>query len=168
MHDGTTVAVVDTDAEGRLVLADALAYGVKRRPAAIIDVATLTGSIVTALGHEHAGAFGTDDAIANAARMAGIAVGERLWRMPIAEAHRRALDSDVADIRHCVDARGQPDACQAAAFLREFTGEIPWLHLDIAGVEHRAESDGRHAAGPTGFGTRLLDRLVSDRFEAHG
>ena len=168
MHDGTTVAVVDTDAEGRLVLADALAYAAAQRPAAIIDLATLTGSIVTALGHTRAGAFGTEQTLSGAACTAGLAVGEMLWPMPIAEEHRRALDSDMADIRHCVDARGEPDACQAAAFLREFTGEIPWLHLDIAGVEHRKEADGRHAAGPTGFGARLLDRLVADRFEAHG
>ncbi len=96
---------------------------------------------------------------------AGDAVGERVWPMPIGEAHLRALDSDIADIRHCVDARGEPDASQAAAFLRGFVGETPWLHLDIAGVESREEADGRQAKGATGFGARLLDRLVADRFE---
>ncbi len=165
MADASTVAVVDTDAEGRLVLADALAWTVAQRPAAVIDLATLTGSIVVALGHERAGAFGTDATLLRAAMAAGDAVGERIWPMPIEEAHLRALDSDVADIRHCVDARGQPDASQAAAFLRGFVGEVPWLHLDIAGVEGRAEGDERHGQGATGFGARLLDRLVAEHFE---
>ena len=165
MFDGSTVAVVDTDAEGRLVLADALAWVVARKPRAVIDLATLTGSIVTALGHVRAGAFGTDDALARAAAAAGDAVGERLWRMPITDADLRALDSDIADIRNCVDARGQPDACQAAAFLRSFAGDTPWVHLDIAGVENCADADGRHAKGATGWGVRLLDRLVADHFE---
>jgi leucyl aminopeptidase len=162
---GTTVQVVDTDAEGRLVLADALAYAARQSPRAIIDLATLTGSIVVALGHHMAGCFDNDPALAAAAASAGTAVGERLWRMPIAEQHRRSLDSDIADIKHCVDGKGQPDACQAAAFLREFVGETPWLHLDIAGVESREEADAAHAKGATGFGVRLLDRLVADRFE---
>ncbi len=165
MFDGSTVAVVDTDAEGRLVLADALAWTVAQKPAAIIDLATLTGSIVTALGHARAGLFGTDDALAQAAASAGDAVSELLWRMPFTDADLRALDSDIADIRHCVDARGQPDASQAAAFLRNFVGETPWLHLDIAGVEQHEEACGRSAQGATGFGARLLDRLVAERFE---
>ncbi len=165
MFDGSTVAVVDTDAEGRLVLADALAWTVAQKPAAIIDLATLTGSIVTALGHVRAGMFATCDALAQAAASAGEAVGEKLWRMPFTDSDLRALDSDIADIRHCVDARGQPDASQAAAFLRGFVGDTPWLHLDIAGVEQHEEESGRHAKGATGFGARLLDRLISERFE---
>ena len=165
MFAGSTVQVVDTDAEGRLVLADALAYAVREKPQAIIDLATLTGSIVTALGHEMAGCYDNDPALAAAAASAGSAVGEKIWRMPITEADLRALDSDIADIKHCVDGRGQPDANQAAAFLRSFVGETPWVHLDIAGVESRAEADARHAKGATGFGVRLLDRLIADRFE---
>jgi leucyl aminopeptidase len=165
MHSGHTVQVVDTDAEGRLVLADALTYAVRQNPQAIIDLATLTGSIVVALGHDMAGCFDNDPALAAAAAAAGAAVGEPLWRMPIADTHRRALDSDIADLKHCVDERGQPDACHAAAFLREFVGETPWLHLDIAGVESREEATPHHAKGATGFGVRLLDRLVADRFE---
>jgi len=165
MRSGHTVQVVDTDAEGRLVLADALAYAAEQQPQAIIDLATLTGSIVVALGHEMAGCFDNDPALAAAAASAGAAVGEPLWRMPIADTHRRALDSDIADLKHCVDERGQPDACQAAAFLREFVGETPWLHLDIAGVESRDEASAAHAKGATGFGVRLLDRLIADRFD---
>jgi leucyl aminopeptidase len=112
-----------------------------------------------------AGCFDNDPALAAAAAAAGAAVGERLWRMPIGDSHRRALDSDIADIKHCVDERMQPDACHAAAFLREFVGDTPWLHLDIAGVESRDDADAVHAKGATGFGVRLLDRLVADRFE---
>jgi leucyl aminopeptidase len=167
--DGTTIEVVDTDAEGRLVLADALAWtAATLRPLAILDLATLTGSIIVALGHERAGLFG--DALLGAhAAAAGEAVGEPLWPMPIGEGHRRALDSDIADLRHCSPDRRQPDACQAAAFLREFAqghgSETPWVHLDIAGVESREDGDDRHAKGATGFGVRLLDHLVAARFE---
>jgi leucyl aminopeptidase len=163
--NGTTIEVVDTDAEGRLVLMDALGFAAREHPAAIIDLATLTGSVVTALGHHMAGVFSNDDALAACVASAGAAVGEPVWHLPIDESHRRALDSDIADLRHCSPERGQPDASQAAAFLREFVGDVPWAHLDIAGVENVAEADDRRAAGATGFGVRLLDRLVRDRFE---
>ncbi len=170
---GRTVQVVDTDAEGRLALADALTFALRQKPCAVIDLATLTGSMVVALGHHMAGFFGTDRSLSAALSAAGAATGERLWRMPIDESHRRALDSDIADIKHCVDGRGQPDACQAAAFLKEFVDAgcseggqvVPWAHLDIAGVDLRAEATPRHASGSTGYGVRLLDRLVAERFE---
>ncbi|MDE2515234.1 MAG: leucyl aminopeptidase family protein, partial [Rhodospirillales bacterium] len=158
---GRSIEVVDTDAEGRLALADALAYAAKRlRPRGLIDLATLTGAIITALGHEKAGLFASHEGLAGAVVAAGAAVGEPVWRMPIGEAHRRDLDSDIADLRHCVPGRGQPDACHAAAFLREFTAGLPWAHLDIASVETWAENDERHAAGASGFGVRLLDALA--------
>ena len=172
--DGTTIEIIDTDAEGRLVLADALGWVVRRGAGSggnggagggvsgIIDLATLTGSIVTALGHERAGLFSNDDGLAARVIAAGEAVGERVWRLPIDASHRAALDSDIADLRHCSPERGQPDACQAAAFLRHFVGQTPWVHLDIAGVESRAEADCEHAAGATGFGVRLLDALVGE------
>jgi leucyl aminopeptidase len=163
--NGTTVEVVDTDAEGRLVLMDALGWATVQNPAAIIDLATLTGSVVTALGHEMAGLYDNDPALAAAVAAAGAAVGERVWRMPIDTSHREALDSNIADLRHCSPERMQPDASQAAAFLREFVGQTPWVHLDIAGVESREEADDRYAAGATGFGVRLLDRLIADRYE---
>ena len=101
-------------------------------------------------------------------RRAGSAVGERAWRMPLAEGYRGVLESDIADVRQCSDESRQPDACHAAAFLSGFAGKMPWVHLDIAGVEAHKESDDRHAAGPTGWGVRLLDRLVADRFEKVG
>jgi leucyl aminopeptidase len=165
-HSGRTVEVIDTDAEGRLVLADALACAAERfRPRAMIDLATLTGSIVTALGHHHAGLFDNDAALAAHIAGAGASVGEPVWRMPIGEQHRADLTSDIADLRQCLTGRLLPDACHAAAFLREFAGDIPWAHLDIAGVEAEAEATETVARGPTGFGVRLLDRLVAQRFE---
>ena len=184
MASGLQVEVVDTDAEGRLVLADALHHARGLRPRAILDLATLTGSIVTALGHQRAGLFGNDERLRDAVMAAGEAVGEPLWPMPIGARHREDLASDIADLRHCLPPGGLgpgwagrflPDACHAAAFLREFAapdeGErIPWAHLDIAGMDLREE--GKESGpyplppGPSGYGVRLLDRLVADRFEA--
>ena len=164
---GRTIEVIDTDAEGRLVLADALAWTVRQhKPRAIVDVATLTGSIVTALGHHMAGLFDNDVELATKVADAGRDVGELVWRMPIGEGHRRDLESDIADIKHCLSGRLQPDACHAAAFLREFVEVTPWVHLDIAGVAAHETADSLHAAGPTGFGVRLLDRLVAQHFES--
>ena len=168
-----TVEVIDTDAEGRLVLADALHHAITRhRPRCVIDLATLTGSIVSALGHHRAGMFGTDAALMAALAAAGEAVGERLWPMPIGARHREDLRSDIADLRQCAPAgsgafggRLLPDACHAAAFLREFAGDVPWAHLDIAGMDTAEEAHALGPAGPTGFGARLLDRLVAMRFE---
>jgi leucyl aminopeptidase len=182
MAAGTTVEVVDTDAEGRLVLADALHHARGFRPRAMVDLATLTGAIVSALGHHRAGLFGNDAALMSSLAAAGDAVGEALWPMPIGEGHRADLHSDIADLRQCVPSaqgaggwagRFVPDACHAAAFLREFAGAGgwrgpwtgPWAHLDIAAVD---TADAPHAlgpTGPTGFGVRLLDALVAAGFE---
>ena len=161
---GRTVEVIDTDAEGRLVLADALHHAITRhRPACVVDAATLTGSIVTALGHHHGGLFGNDDALRDGLLAAGKRVGEPLWPMPIGIRHRKDLDSDIADLRHCLHGR-QPDACHAAAFLREFVGDTPWAHLDIAGMD-LAEEDTPLAAKnmPTGYGARLLEAFIRAR-----
>jgi leucyl aminopeptidase len=174
MASGTTVEVVDTDAEGRLVLADALHHARGFRPRAMVDLATLTGAIVSALGHHRAGLFGNDAALMSSLAAAGDAVGEPLWPMPIGEGHRADLASAIADLRQCVpSAQGQggwparfiPDACHAAAFLRDFAGEGPWAHLDIAGVDTADSPHSLGPAGPTGFGVRLLDALVATRFE---
>jgi leucyl aminopeptidase len=169
MMSGRTVEVVDTDAEGRLVLADALHYAATReRPQAVLDLATLTGSVITALGHHRAGLFHNDAALGAAVAAAGEAVGERLWPLPIGERHREELNSDIADLKQCVPGgtRFVSDASNAAAFLREFVGTLPWAHLDIAGMD-TAETDGTLAAKgtPTGFGVRLLDALVERHFE---
>jgi leucyl aminopeptidase len=165
--DGSSIEIVDTDAEGRLVLADLLAWSRARLdPVAMIDLATLTGSIVTALGHHRAGLYATDAALATKLAAAGEATGELLWPMPISQGvDAEALESAIADIRHCANGRLLPDANQAAAFLKRFAGDVPWAHLDIAGVEWRDEPDPLGAAGATGFGARLLDRLVAQSFE---
>ena len=166
MADGRTVEVVDTDAEGRLVLADTLAWGVRRfGPRAVVDLATLTGSIIVALGHEMAGLFASDDVLAVQVAAAGAAVGEMVWRMPLDAAYGVGLESTVADVRQCSEGQFEPDACMAAHFLHGFVEGVPWVHLDIAGVESHEEADDRHAAGPSGWGVRLLDRLVRDGFE---
>jgi leucyl aminopeptidase len=166
MGSGRTVEVIDTDAEGRLVLADALHFAASRlKPQAMLDLATLTGSIVTALGAHRAGLFGSDAALLAQAAAAGEAVGEPLWPMPIGARHREDLASDIADLKQCASGRMLPDACHAAAFLREFAGSTPWAHLDIAGVDTRAEAGPLGPKGPSGFGARLLDHLVSLYFE---
>ncbi|WP_426959607.1 leucyl aminopeptidase family protein [Muricoccus radiodurans] len=182
---GRTVEVVDTDAEGRLVLADALHHARGLEPRAILDLATLTGSIIAALGHQRAGLFGNEAArtagLRDAVLAAGEAVGEPLWPMPIGDRHRADLRSDIADLRHCLPAGGgqgwggrlMPDAAHAAAFLREFAGEkTPWTHLDIAGMDLREEGVEAGAyplpPGPSGFGARLVDRLVADHFDPKG
>jgi leucyl aminopeptidase len=171
---GRTVEVLDTDAEGRLVLADALHHAIQRfRPQAVLDLATLTGSVITALGHHRAGLFGNDAALGALVAAAGEAVGERIWPLPIGERHREDLRSDIADLRQCAPAgsgawggRLLPDACHAAAFLREFVGGVPWAHLDIAGVDSAESPELLAAKGqPTGFGVRLLDALIERHFE---
>ncbi len=171
---GRTVEVVDTDAEGRLVLADALHYARTRfRPRAVIDLATLTGAAVAALGHHRAALYGTDAALMAQAAAAGEAVGEPLWPLPIGDRLREDLESPIADLRQCAPAgggRALPDAGHAAAFLREFAGGSkdgapPWAHLDIAGMATRGEDGPLGPKGPTGFGARLLDRLVERVFE---
>ena len=163
---GLTVEVVDTDAEGRLALADALHHAIAQHsPRAVLDAATLTGSIVTALGHHHAGLFSNDATLQGATLAAGRAAGEPLWPMPIGERHREDLTSAIADLRQCMPAGlgRQPDACHAAAFLREFVGTTPWAHLDIAGMD-LAEADNPLAAKgmPTGFGARLFAQLIQE------
>ena len=171
---GRTVEVVDTDAEGRLVLADALHYAIAAHaPRAMIDLATLTGAVVSALGAHRAGLFGTDAALMAQLASVGEAVGEHLWPLPIGAQHRADLASDIADLRQCVPTgkgegwagRFTPDASHAAAFLREFVGDTPWAHLDIAGVDTQEAAHKLGPAGASGFGVRLLDRLVAQHFE---
>ncbi len=162
-----TVEVIDTDAEGRLVLADAIHHAIVAfRPRAVIDLATLTGAIITALGHHRAGLFGNDAALMASVAAAGEAMGEPFWPMPIGQRHREDLRSDIADLKQCGSGRWQPDACHAAAFLREFVGERAWAHGDIAGMETAEAAHALGPPGPTGFGARMLDRLVAMRFEA--
>ena len=165
-HSGLTVEVIDTDAEGRLVLADALSYAVTHlKPRAIVDVATLTYAVGVALGHEMAGFYANDHVLAANLGAAGEKVSERVWRLPFTERDRDALASDIADIKQCLTGKLVPDANLAAAFLHRFVGDTPWAHIDIGGTDARERADSRYPAGPTAFGLRLLDQLVALRYE---
>lgn len=164
--DGTTVEIVNTDAEGRMVLADALGWAVATlEPDAVVDVATLTGAATRGLGRGHAALYGTDPALVAALEAAAEATGERVWRMPLVEDYRGALDSDVAEVSHvATDPHVGAGSITAALFLQRFVGEARWAHLDIAGAGRTGRSDGELPANaPTGFGARLLldalDRL---------
>jgi leucyl aminopeptidase len=162
-YDGTTVEVLNTDAEGRLVLADGLAYAVAElAPDVLLDIATLTGSMELALGRKVAGFFASDDKLAKALEGASAASGERLWRFPLVEDYRQALDSDTADLRNIGDPRKklQGGAITAALFLQAFTGGLPWAHLDIAGPGWAGGDDEELTKGGTGYGVRLLVRWL--------
>ncbi len=151
---GRTTEVTNTDAEGRLVLADALQYAAsKLKPDLLVDVATLTGAVKVALGLNTGGYFATHDAVAEHLERAAVASGERLWRMPLAEEYESSLASKVADADN---APGRAPAITAALFLQHFTGGLPWAHLDIASVGDSARDEGEWTPGPTGFGVRLL------------
>jgi leucyl aminopeptidase len=162
-YGGRTVEVLNTDAEGRLVLADALAYADRDLQAdVVVDVATLTGAMPVALGRRHAGLFASDDALATQLVEAAAASGEPVWRMPLVDDYRHALDSPVADLRNI----GQPKlklqggSITAALFLREFTGGRPWAHLDIAGPARSGSDEDEVTKGGTGYGVRLLTRWL--------
>ncbi len=163
-YDGTTVEVRNTDAEGRLVLADAIAYAVSElKPDAVIDVATLTGAATMGLGRGHAAYYASDDALADSLAAAGEAAGERLWRMPLVDDYRQALHSDVADVCHIETTRMGGGSITAALFLQRFAKDVPWAHLDVAGPA-RADSDAHEITkGGTGFGTRTLLHWLETR-----
>jgi leucyl aminopeptidase len=156
-YGGQTVEVLNTDAEGRLVLADALAYAdAELAPDVMVDLATLTGAARVALGTVLAALYATDDGLAAALLAAGMASGDRLWRMPLAEDYRAGLDSPVADLANVAGGTGRAGSIDAALFLREFTGGRAWAHLDIAGAARATADDGEITKGATGFGTQLL------------
>jgi leucyl aminopeptidase len=162
---GLTIEVVNTDAEGRLVLADVLHYVKERfKPRLMVDLATLTGAIVVALGHEQAGLFSTDEALAGQIIAAGAAVGEKVWRMPLGEEYAKHIKSDIADIKNVGRPR-EAGATAGAVFLERFVGDVPWAHLDIAGVAWSKRDLPLAAKGATAFGVRLLDRLIAERHE---
>lgn len=162
---GDTIEVINTDAEGRMVLADVLWYAQDRfKPAGLIDLATLTGAVIVALGHEKAGVFSNDDALCNAVIKAAESEGEGAWRLPLGEAYDRKLKSQIADMKNI----GGRDcgATVAAQFLKRFVkDETPWVHLDIAGVGSVKSETTYAPQGPTGWGVMALNRLVADRFE---
>ena len=162
---GQTIEVINTDAEGRLVLCDALTY-VQRRyaPRAIVDLATLTGAIIASLAHEYAGLFSTDDTLAAQLTAAGQASGDKLWLMPMGAVYDKMIDSPIADMKNVGGKFG--GSITAAQFLaRYIEGGTPWAHLDIAGTVWADKPGATWDKGATGFGVRLLDRFVRDNCE---
>ncbi len=161
-YSGTTVEILNTDAEGRIVLADALAYAdAMLEPDVLIDVATLTGAATVGLGRTHAALFSQDGALVEALEAAGEATGERVWRLPLVAEYRSALDSSVADIRHvAADSSTGAGSITAALFLQTFVGTRRWAHLDIAGAARSTAAAHEVPVGPTGFGARLLVRFL--------
>ncbi|MGD0669712.1 MAG: leucyl aminopeptidase [Bryobacteraceae bacterium] len=157
---GKTVEVLNTDAEGRLILADALAYARRQGCTHLVDAATLTGAIVVALGHIHAGLFSSDDALRDRVLRAARAEGERMWPMPLDEDYKEGLKSAFADIANIGSRWG--GAITAAIFLKEFAGDTPWVHLDIAGTAWLDEAKPDMPKGPTGLPVRTLVRLATD------
>jgi leucyl aminopeptidase len=162
---GDTIEVINTDAEGRLVLADVMWYAQDRfAPAGMIDLATLTGAIIIALGHENAGVFSNDDALCNAFLGAAQSEGEGAWRMPLGRAYDEKLKSRIADMKN-VGGR-DAGAITAAQFLQRFVKpEVPWMHLDIAGVASVKSDTMLAPKGATGWGVMALDRLIRDKFQ---
>ncbi len=157
---GQTIEVINTDAEGRLVLADALHYtNTKFKPKFIVDLATLTGAIVVALADVYAGLFCNDDDLAKKIESCGIKTGERAWRLPLGEEYDEMINSDIADMKNVGSGRGA-GSTTAAQFLKRFVGETKWAHLDIAGVAWRGKGDAMAVKGASGYGVRLLDSLV--------
>ncbi len=162
---GQTIEVINTDAEGRLVLCDALHWAQKTYdPAMIVDLATLTGAMLIALGHEQAGLFSNDDGLADKLLAAGTASGDKLWRLPLGAAYDKLIDSPIADMKN-VGPR-PAGAITAAQFLQRFIKDgVKWAHLDIAGMAWADKDSATAAKGATGFGVRLIDRFVADNCE---
>jgi len=159
IRNGKTIEVLNTDAEGRLVLADALSLASEEKPDAIVDLATLTGACMVALGPKIAGVMGTSERLIRQLKSAADRSGERIWELPLPEDYRSQIDSTVADMKNIGTPHG--GAITAALLLKEFVEEgIPWAHLDIAGPSNSTEADGEVAIGGTGFGVRLLVDLV--------
>ena len=156
-RNGKTIEVLNTDAEGRLVLADGLALAAEQSPDLVIDLATLTGACMVALGTKIGGLFGTDAAVEMVSEAAE-AAGERLWRLPLPADYRKQIDSDVADMKNTGERYG--GAITAALLLQEFAGDGPWAHLDIAGPARASETDGYTLKGGSGFGVRTIVELA--------
>ena len=161
---GQTIEIINTDAEGRLVLADALWYAQETfSPRAIIDLATLTGAIMVALGQELAGLFSNNDELAQRLIAAGDATGEKVWRMPLGQAYDKLIDSKFADMKNTGGRHG--GSITAAQFLQRFIKDTPWAHLDVAGTAMGSPSSDINPSWGSGWGVRLLNRLIADSYE---
>ena len=162
---GQTIEILNTDAEGRLVLADALWYTQnKYKPQYMIDLATLTGAITVALGYEYAGLFSNNDKLCDMLIKAGEKVGEQLWRLPMGKNYDKDVDSEVADVKNVGSGRGA-GSITAAQFLERFVNKTPWAHLDIAGMAWDKADKPLTGKGATGYGVRLLNAFLTENFE---
>jgi leucyl aminopeptidase len=161
---GQTIEIINTDAEGRLVLADVVHYiNTKFKPKFMVDLATLTGAIMVALGQEHAGLFSNDDQLSERLTQAGLATGEKVWRMPLGPEYDKMIDSKFADMKNTGGRFG--GSITAAQFIGRFVGKTPWAHLDIAGTGFSSPSSDINRSWGAGWGVRLLDRLVTEHYE---
>ena len=160
-YSGKTIEVLNTDAEGRLVLADALTYTEKKfKPKLIVDLATLTGAIIVCLGSEYAGLFSNNDKLSKQILDAGERVEEKLWRMPLHKNYDKLMDSKNADVQN-INYVGGAGSTTAAQFLQRFIlNKTPWAHLDIAGMAFSKYGGALNSGGATGFGVRLLNKLI--------
>jgi leucyl aminopeptidase len=159
-YNGMTSEVDNTDAEGRLILADALGYAARYKPAAVIDLATLTGACVVALGHHATGMMGNDEPLMAGLKKAGEATYERVWQLPLFDEYEKLIKSDVADVKN-VGGRWA-GAITAGWFLKKFIGDYPWVHLDIAGTAMMEENGDYTQRGGSGVGVRLLVEFLSN------
>jgi leucyl aminopeptidase len=163
---GQTVEVINTDAEGRLILCDAMWYAQEKfKPQAMVELSTLTGAIIVALGHERAGLFSNNTALSNKLRAAGAGIGEKLWRLPLGPKYDKMIDSEIADMRNVTNSR-DASSITAAQFLQRFVQEgVAWAHLDIAGMAWSNKGDSTTPKGATAYGVRLLDAWIADNYE---
>ena len=163
---GQTVEVINTDAEGRLILCDAMWYAQEKfKPQAMVELSTLTGAIIVALGHERAGLFSNNTQLSNKLRAAGAGIGEKLWRLPLGPKYDKMIDSEIADMRNVTNSR-DASSITAAQFLQRFVQEgVAWAHLDIAGMAWSNKGDSTTPKGATAYGVRLLDTWVADNYE---
>jgi leucyl aminopeptidase len=163
---GQTVEVINTDAEGRLILCDAMWYAQQKfKPQAMVELSTLTGAIIVALGHEREGLFCNDTELSNRLRAAGSGIGEKLWRMPLGPKYDKLIDSEIADMKNVGGGR-DGGSITAAQFLQRFVQDgVAWAHIDIAGVAWSGKGDTTRPKGATAFGVRLLDRLIAENYE---
>ena len=165
-YSGKTIEILNTDAEGRLVLADALSFTEKKfKPSLMIDLATLTGAIIVSLGSEYAGLFSNNDKLSSQLYEAGIKVEEKVWRMPLHKNYDKLIDSKNADMQN-INYVGGAGSTTAAQFLQRFvSSKTPWAHLDIAGMAFSKYGGALNSSGATGYGVRLLNKFIEDNYE---
>jgi leucyl aminopeptidase len=165
-YSGKTIEVLNTDAEGRLVLADALTFTEKKfKPLSIVDLATLTGAIIVCLGNEYAGLFSNNDNLSEKLFKAGKSVDEKVWRLPLHENYDKLINSNIADVQN-INYSGGAGSITAAQFLQRFIlNKTPWAHLDIAGMAFSKKAANLNQGGATGFGVRLLNKFLEENYE---